>query len=116
MPDWHYSTKHNQPCRVLEEHSLWGQHICRIWLPEQEAVVCCPGPCQCTYALRRRRSIFYQRHCLYLHHLFDFMDEQEAQLTKNYMQRRQAGLKEQHEHFFICKWRELGTGEKWLIM
>ncbi len=36
-------------------------------------------------------------------HLFDFMDEQEAQLTKNYMQRRQKGIKEQHEHILICK-------------
>ncbi len=36
-------------------------------------------------------------------HLFDFMDEQEAQLTKKYMQRRQEGIKEQHEHVLICK-------------
>ena len=36
-------------------------------------------------------------------HLFDFMDEQEAQLTKNYMQRRQEGIKEQHEHILVCK-------------
>ncbi len=43
MHDWSYSTKHNQPCRVLEEYSLWGQHICRVWLPEQDAVVRVPA-------------------------------------------------------------------------
>jgi len=43
MHDWSYSTKHNQPCRVLEEKSLWGQGICRIWLPEQDAVVRVPA-------------------------------------------------------------------------
>ena len=43
MHDWHYSTKHNQPCRVLEKHSLWGQDICRVWLPEQDVVVRIPS-------------------------------------------------------------------------
>lgn len=42
MHDWHYSTKHNQPCRVLEKHSLWGQDIYRVWLPEQDVVVRIP--------------------------------------------------------------------------
>lgn len=43
MHDWYYSTKYNQPCQVLEKHSLWGQDICRVWLPEQDAVVRIPA-------------------------------------------------------------------------
>ena len=36
-------------------------------------------------------------------HLFDFMDAQEAQFAKKCIQRRQKGVKEQHEHVLICK-------------
>ena len=36
-------------------------------------------------------------------HLFEFMDAQEVQLTKKYMQRRQKGIKEQHEHTLVCR-------------
>jgi len=36
---WQYSTIHNSPCKVLEEQALWGQKVCRIWLPNQDAVV-----------------------------------------------------------------------------
>lgn len=43
MHDWYYSTKHNQPCQVLEKHSLWGQDICRVWLPERDVVVRIPA-------------------------------------------------------------------------
>ncbi|MCB0556897.1 MAG: DEAD/DEAH box helicase [Phaeodactylibacter sp.] len=39
---WQYSTLHNAPCQVLEEKALWGQTVCRVWLPNQEAVVRVP--------------------------------------------------------------------------
>ena len=39
---WLYSTIHNCACQVIEEQMLWGQTICRIWLPQQDAVVRVP--------------------------------------------------------------------------
>ncbi|MBV5329909.1 MAG: DEAD/DEAH box helicase family protein [Chlorobium sp.] len=36
---WLYSTTHNSPCKVIEEQTLWGQLVCRVWLPNQDAVV-----------------------------------------------------------------------------
>lgn len=39
---WQYSTIHNSACKVIEEKSLWGQTVCRIWLPNQNAVVLVP--------------------------------------------------------------------------
>lgn len=36
---WQYSTVHNSPCKVIEEQTLWGQTVCRIWLPNQDVVV-----------------------------------------------------------------------------
>lgn len=39
---WQYSTVHNSPCKVIEEQTLWGQTVCRIWLPNQDAVVRIP--------------------------------------------------------------------------
>lgn len=39
---WFYSTMHNSACQVIEEQTLWGQTVCRIWLPNQDAVVRVP--------------------------------------------------------------------------
>ncbi len=39
---WHYSTIHNCPCKIIEKQTLWGQDICRAWLPNQDAVVKLP--------------------------------------------------------------------------
>jgi superfamily II DNA or RNA helicase len=36
---WQYSTIHNSACKVIEEQTLWGQTVCRVWLPNQGAVV-----------------------------------------------------------------------------
>jgi len=36
---WQYSTVHNSACKVIEEQALWGQTACRVWLPNQDAVV-----------------------------------------------------------------------------
>lgn len=42
MSLWQYSTVHNSACKVIEEQTLWGQTVCRIWLPNQDAVVRVP--------------------------------------------------------------------------
>ena len=39
---WLYSTTHKSHCKVIEEQTLWGQTVCRIWLPNQDAVVRVP--------------------------------------------------------------------------
>ncbi|MCM0755305.1 DEAD/DEAH box helicase [Desulfovibrio aminophilus] len=39
---WQYSSIHNSACKVIEEQTLWGQTVCRIWLPNQDAVVRVP--------------------------------------------------------------------------
>jgi len=39
---WQFSTVHNSACKVIEEQTLWGQTVCRVWLPNQEAVVRVP--------------------------------------------------------------------------
>ena len=39
---WQYSTVHNSTCKIIEEQTLWGQTVCRVWLPNQDAVVRVP--------------------------------------------------------------------------
>uniref|UniRef100_UPI003AF4FC1A DEAD/DEAH box helicase n=1 Tax=Thiolapillus sp. TaxID=2017437 RepID=UPI003AF4FC1A len=39
---WQFSTIHNSACKVIEEQALWGQTVCRVWLPNQDAVVRVP--------------------------------------------------------------------------
>ncbi|MBV5328835.1 MAG: DEAD/DEAH box helicase, partial [Chlorobium sp.] len=39
---WQYSTVHNSACKVIEEQTLWGQTVCRVWLPNQDAVMRVP--------------------------------------------------------------------------
>ena len=39
---WQYSTVHNCACKIIEEQTLWGQTVCRVWLPNQDAVVRIP--------------------------------------------------------------------------
>ena len=41
--DWYYSTSHGQLCQVIETQMLWGETTCRVWLPEQNSVVCIPA-------------------------------------------------------------------------
>ena len=40
--NWQYSTVHNSACKIIEEQTLWGQTVCRVWLPNQDAVVRLP--------------------------------------------------------------------------
>ena len=42
MSLWQYSTIHSCACKVIEEQTLWGQSVCRVWLPNQDAVVRVP--------------------------------------------------------------------------
>ncbi|TWI09097.1 SNF2 domain-containing protein [Lysobacter ruishenii] len=39
---WQYSIVHNSVCKVIQEQTLWGQTVCRVWLPNQDAVVRVP--------------------------------------------------------------------------
>ncbi len=39
---WQYGTIHKSACKVIEEQTLWGQTVCRVWLPNQDAVVRVP--------------------------------------------------------------------------
>lgn len=39
LDQWLFSTIHNCICKVIEEQTLWGQTVCRVWLPNQDAVV-----------------------------------------------------------------------------
>jgi len=39
LDQWLFSTVHNCICKVIEEQTLWGQTVCRVWLPNQDAVV-----------------------------------------------------------------------------
>lgn len=40
--EWQYSTLHSSACKVIDEQTLWGQTVCRVWLPNQDAVVRIP--------------------------------------------------------------------------
>ncbi len=31
--DWYYSPEHGELCRVIETQTLWGETVCRVWLP-----------------------------------------------------------------------------------
>ena len=42
MHNWKYSSMHKSACKVVDEQNLWGQTVCRIWLPNQDAVVRVP--------------------------------------------------------------------------
>jgi superfamily II DNA or RNA helicase len=42
LDQWLFSTIHNCPCKVIEEQTFWGQTVCRVWLPNQDAVVRIP--------------------------------------------------------------------------
>lgn len=36
MDNWKYSTIHKSACKVVDEQTLWGQTVCRVWLPNQD--------------------------------------------------------------------------------
>jgi len=40
---WYYSPDHGQLCQVIEAKTLWGETICRVWLPGRDSVVRIPA-------------------------------------------------------------------------
>ncbi len=40
---WRYSPFHNSICKVIEEQTLWGETVCRVWLPGKDTVVRLPA-------------------------------------------------------------------------
>jgi len=46
MPgSWYYSPEHGELCRVIETQTLWGETVCRVWLPVKDTVVRVPAAC-----------------------------------------------------------------------
>ncbi|WP_323721301.1 DEAD/DEAH box helicase [Acetomicrobium sp.] len=37
--EWYYNLDHNDLCRVIETQTLWGETVCRVWMPSKNAVV-----------------------------------------------------------------------------
>ncbi len=37
--DWCYNPEHGELCRVIETQTLWGETVCRVWLPGKDTVV-----------------------------------------------------------------------------
>ncbi len=37
--DWLWNGEHNQVCKIVDSQTLWGETICRVWLPSQDTVV-----------------------------------------------------------------------------
>jgi superfamily II DNA or RNA helicase len=40
---WLYSSDHVQVCQIVETQRLWGETICRVWLPGRDSVVRIPA-------------------------------------------------------------------------
>ncbi|RMD96331.1 MAG: helicase [Bacteroidetes bacterium] len=40
---WYYSPEHGELCRVIETRTLWGETVCRVWLPGKDTVVRVPA-------------------------------------------------------------------------
>ncbi len=41
--NWYYSLEHGELCRVIETQTLWGETVCRVWLPGKDTVVRLPA-------------------------------------------------------------------------
>jgi ERCC4-related helicase len=40
---WLYSSDHAQLCQIIETQTLWGETVCRVWLPSRDFVVRIPA-------------------------------------------------------------------------
>jgi superfamily II DNA or RNA helicase len=40
---WCFSPEHGEPCRVIDTETIWGETVCRVWLPARESVVRLPA-------------------------------------------------------------------------
>lgn len=36
---WFYSPNHAQLCQIIETQTLWGETVCRVWLPGRDSVI-----------------------------------------------------------------------------
>ena len=43
LGEWYYSPEHGELCRVIETQTLWGETVCRVWLPGKDTVVRLPA-------------------------------------------------------------------------
>jgi superfamily II DNA or RNA helicase len=39
---WYYSLDHGQYCQVIETQTLWGEEVCRVWVPANDSVAYVP--------------------------------------------------------------------------
>ncbi len=37
--EWAYSAAYEQLCQIIETQTLWGETVCRVWLPGKDTVV-----------------------------------------------------------------------------
>jgi SNF2 family DNA or RNA helicase len=37
--EWWHSIDHDEPCRVVDTETLWGQASCLVWLPRRDSAV-----------------------------------------------------------------------------
>ncbi len=42
---WYYSPDHEQLCQVIETQTLWGEAVCRVWLPKCNSIIRIPASC-----------------------------------------------------------------------
>ena len=40
---WQFSTIHKSACKVIDTHTLWGETLCRVWLPSSDTVIRIPA-------------------------------------------------------------------------
>ena len=40
---WYYSPDHGRLCQILDTQTIWGETVCRVWLPEEGTVVRIPA-------------------------------------------------------------------------
>jgi len=41
--NWYYLPEYGEVCQLIEAHSLWGETVCRVWLPGRNAIVQLPA-------------------------------------------------------------------------
>jgi len=39
LGQWFYSPDHGQLCQVVETQMLWGETVCRVWLPGKDTIM-----------------------------------------------------------------------------
>ena len=37
--DWCWHRQHSTPCKVIDAQDIWGETVCRVWLPDKDAVI-----------------------------------------------------------------------------